>query len=117
MANENMFIAAAVWLTGMLGFFVFLFWYARNDTFKKAALIGCFGTLMVSMEMLRRGWQNFVVNNQLADITEQVFGVFTVLMVLAVGVLALSVMLDGYNYILNSVRGERNGKQKADLRF
>ena len=108
-----MFVAAAVWLTGMLGFFVFLFWYARAEIWKKSALIGCFGTLMLSMEMLRRGWQNFVVNNQLADITEQVFGAMVVLMVLASAALAVSVMLDAYNYMLKAIRGDKDGSSSS----
>lgn len=116
MANENMFIAAAIWLTGMLGFFVFLVWYLRSHLLKKAALIGCFGVLMVSMETLRWGWQHVVVATDMVGVAEVVYHVMTIGMTVTVIALTISVILDTVGYVVASAEGRRYDWEKEKLR-
>lgn len=108
MALENMFIAAAVWLTGMLGFFMFLLWYLKGEFWKKLALTGCFAVMSVSMEMMRRGWQNFVVSNELAGIAEVVYSAVFVGMILSFFGMGLTVFLDTFQFLIDAVRGKRS---------
>lgn len=112
-----MFIAAAVWLTGMLGFFTFLLWYLKGDFWKKLALTGCFAIMSVSMEMMRRGWQNFVVSNELAGIAEVVYGAVFVGMVLSFFGMGLTVMLDTFQALIDAVRGKGTNFRDEKMRF
>lgn len=113
MAVETMFIAAAVWLTGMLGFFMLLYYTSRDPIARKVWLTASFGTLFVSMGMLRKGYQNVVVITDLADLTSNVMHVMEVGIIFSVLLLAFSVLLDGVKRLRSAVEGKLYGKEET----
>lgn len=110
MANETMFVASAVTFFGALGFFVYLHYMSRKSgdwLMEKVWLIGSFVALYTSLGFIRRGFQNYVVDNPLSDLT------FSGMLILQWGIIALlgwlviTLMYHMFRYIQDAVTGKR----------
>lgn len=110
MAGENFFIAVAVTMTSTLGFFTYLHWMASktgNWLFERVWMMGAFATVYLSIGFLRRGFQNYLVDTALADLTFSLMHILQEVMVLLFGWLLLSIAYHGIRQIIDAVEGRR----------
>lgn len=116
MAVENMFIASAITTFGMLGFFTYMYHQADSWLWRRVWLFGSLSTLYLSLGILRKGFQNVVVINDLADLT---FAAMTVLMwciVLMIGWLFLSLLYHGIRRMIHIAEGRRPEQDEIEAR-
>jgi len=110
MANETMFVASAVTFLGILAFFVYLHYTSRkmNDwLFERVWMFASFLTVYVSLNYIRRGFQNYVVDNSLADLAFSGMVVLQYTVILVLGWLILTIAYHGFRILQCSVEGKR----------
>ncbi len=110
MANENMFIAAAITMVGLLGFFAFMYHFAESWLWKRVWLMGCFLTAYMELGIMRYGFQHVVVITDLADLTFAAMQILMYSIELLFGWLVLSLMYHGVRSLIDAA----SGKHKED---
>lgn len=107
MAVEEMFIASAITMLGVLLTFVYLHFRAASSwLWERIWLIGIFMTMYVMMGIMRKGFQNVIVMTDLADLT---FGIMHILMwcvILIIGYLILGILYHGVRNLLDIASGK-----------
>lgn len=111
MAIEDMFVASAITMGGLLGFFAFMYHFAETWLWKRVWLMGCFLTAYMEMGILRYGFQHIVVINDLADLSFSAMQVLMYCVIMLFGWLLLSLMYHGLRGLVDAA----SGKKKDDM--
>lgn len=110
MAIEDMFVAAAITMGGLLGFFIYMYHFAESWLWKRVWLMGCFLTAYMELGIMRFGFQHIVVITDLADLSFAAMQVLMWCIVALFGWLLLSLMYHGARSLIDAA----SGKKKED---
>lgn len=111
MAIEDMFVAAAITMGGLLAFFAYMYHFAESWLWKRVWLMGCFLSVYMELGILRFGFQHVVVITDLADLTFSAMQVMMYAIELLFGWLVLSLLYHAARSLIDAA----NGKKKDDM--
>lgn len=105
MADAEIFVASAITIVGMLGFFTYLYHHAGGWLWKRVWMLSAFLSIYFQMGILRKAFQNILVINDLADLTFGVMMILQWVIVLLIGWLFLSLLYAAVRKMIHAAEG------------
>jgi type III secretory pathway component EscU len=105
MAGEEMFVAASITAIGMLGTFIFLYSQSKHWLWARVWMMAIFSTIYISLNVMRKGFQNVLVMNDMADLYSALMTAIMWVMILLIGYLFLGIAYYGLRRLKDAAEG------------